>query len=399
MPAPNTAYLNNGNALRMSEEDLAGGVLANYDALIAAYIYGAGNIKALFYLDAITEVEITDDAGTVIQTGFIGLIINGSYNYNHHAASRQFKGALPVYDDADNLITDYVALNDGGLNTLGNGANTSQSSSNSGINLTGNFLSSYYDSSSNYGFRHKKNSDSVWASINSNTVITSQNGGVITMQIPSGIYVAGDSVNVQAFIVNPEGAYYSNTQTFTVLRVALVWKGPATFASQAGSASNVSVFSDTQPAGVGSYISTNINGSGNISAGYYTYDGYWFEISIESGINKSKVIAGGVNGIWPSGDPATPVRFLDVTFTHFASTYTGGCPVVTGGNGTAYNCYFDNVDNVYRTGATSSSVYIANGFYWNGQTAGNGALIFIQIESGVKIAEGDCAAGIYIGAV
>jgi hypothetical protein len=153
MAAPSTAYLNNGNAIRMDEEDLAAAIINSYDALIAAYIYGAADIKALFYLDAIVEVEITDDAATVIGTGFIGLVIVNGANYKYHAAARRFKGSLTSFTDVEVLVNAYIALNDGGLNTLGH---SNQPSAATTTDLRAKlasifFKTAYYEPSTEFG--------------------------------------------------------------------------------------------------------------------------------------------------------------------------------------------------------------------------------------------------------
>jgi hypothetical protein len=216
MPAPNTAYLNNGNALRMSEEDLAGGVLANYDALIAAYIYGAGDIKNLFYLDAITEVQITDDAGNIIQTGFIGLAKINGFNYNQHSQAKRFKGSLLAVNDVGVPIDDYVAFNDGGLNTLGKVSfEEILATSIASIQVFATFISSYYASSTAYGFRYRNfqaGGSGGWIEQNLQPAqgTLAQQGDSDNGSSPIGGQ-KGVIIEFQGFITNSEGTHYGNS--------------------------------------------------------------------------------------------------------------------------------------------------------------------------------------------
>jgi hypothetical protein len=322
--------------------------------------------------------------------------ING-FNYNHHAASRQFKGALPVYDDADNLITDYVVLNDGGLNTMGDGSLGTKELVNAGINVNSSYLSSFYDNSSAYGIRFKKSTSIEWINIGVSNVLAFQDNDIKTFQIPSGNFTFNDTINIQSFITNPEGTYYSIIENYVVPRLILNWKGVATFASQASSQGSITVYAESMPIENGTIITTSISGSGSLSAGYYADFNSWYKIAI-NGSGKSEIDTSGLLGNWPSGDPATPVRYNEVTFVHTDASYTHGCPLVINGNGTSYTCYFDNVDYVYRVGSNGGSL-VNDGFYYDGSTAGNGSPMFVHLVSGAVVAEGNCTDGINIEAV
>jgi len=217
MPAGISAYLNNGNALRLDEEDTIGTILTSFDALVAAYIYGAADIKALFYLDAIVEVQITDDAGAVIGTGFIGLVVVNGVNYPYHAAGRRFKGSLPVFDDADALITDYIALNDGGLNTLAKIAINSipkKFANRIRINITA--LSSFYEASSTFGVEYKLTTGSIYTEFTWPEDPITAKESLITQIVLYTPFARFDIINIRPFINNPEGRKYGDVETITL---------------------------------------------------------------------------------------------------------------------------------------------------------------------------------------
>lgn len=318
MAAPSTAYLNDGNAIRMDEEDLAAAIVNTYDALIAAYIYGSGDIKTLFYLDAIAEVQITDDAGTVISTGFIGLVIPGGFNYNHHASSRRFKGALPVYTDSGALIEDYVALNDGGLNTFGDVDEITFGEANLYyFALTGDFntkASFYAGGIGGYQVFGRTGGITGWITIESTTLIAQATGTIYAIESSYDGYEAyveaGYDLIYRAFHTNTEGTYYSSQKNIMIKAEPVSFKYHDTFASTAFTSGTTVTRYVSKIIIIGGILYTQPEAYDPVTAvfnyapsGYYVVGTKWYQSNFGARIvNSGNCVA----GEYPVGDPANP---------------------------------------------------------------------------------------------
>lgn len=342
MTALNTVYLNGGNAIRMEEKDLAGSVIASFDAYVAAYIYGASDILSLFYLDAISEVQITDDAETaVLGNGFIGLVRPAGVNYDRHASARLFKGALPLDDDAGHPINDYVALNDGGLNTLGDvGTPVVLAAGKQAGNLILSnqlFKSAYHVGTSSYGVKYRVNNSNFWISRTVGERIAQNNQLLQNFTVyTASDYKKGDSVEVTCWIENDEGTFESGIASFIALARTAQFGFSSAYASYAVANLGTpnTVYVTIWPPQTSYIDGINICQffkdeacTINADTGFYTNGSRWWFVDIDAqGYYKIVKLEGAASsGNYPQGDPGNPAAYSITTWDSFSSTTSTIC--------------------------------------------------------------------------
>jgi hypothetical protein len=202
MSAPSTAYVGNGAAkLKLQKNATV------QDLLIANNSYGTlADVKSLFYLDGVVQLKKN---GT---QGFIGLVnaSSNAVNSKHHNVSR-FSSGKTTKDG----IT-YYLCNDGGLNTLGKVSfEEILATSIASIQVFATFISSYYASSTAYGFRYRNfpaGGSGGWFEQNLQPTqgTLAQQGDADNGSSPIVGY-RGVIIEFQAFITNSEGTYYGNS--------------------------------------------------------------------------------------------------------------------------------------------------------------------------------------------
>lgn len=196
MAAPITAYSNN-------KLPISGSTTTTLP--LALNLSSYPNLKGTFFLDKIFRVE--DD--------FIGMVRSGSTMYGYHNPNRFSKVRLK--DESNGDV--YLLCNDGGLNTIPFVRDVAEASNIIfDIKAEARFNSSYYSSTTSYGFRGRQRNinNSGWEGWNN--LVSHYDYGVIPANdyivIESGGFATdrkGVEFEIQPFATNEEGTYYGDS--------------------------------------------------------------------------------------------------------------------------------------------------------------------------------------------
>lgn len=354
MAAPTTAYNN-----------LALNAIST-NSISTTHLFGKLNVDkathlARFYLD---EIMANIDGSGV--KGYAGICNVGSDNYNMHSAAR--RGCVASGAAAGNGLI----FKDGGLNTLAKSvALTNLNARIANVQLSQSVISAWYLQTDTIGIQYKNTSD-VWT--NWLTFAGTQAEATTATKTITGDefdgYVAGDTIEVRAYVTNDEGTYYSSSITFMLLMASFSLKYNSTYASYANSGSTYStVYVDKVPLyeynvrffETDTYPLSYANGS---DAGYYIYDGYWYQIGELTPGGWVGVIDFGraLDGQWPEGDPANPATYSELVFNAYSTIGGSNACSTTESNFTRYLKVSDSL--VYTD--TGFGTLIPDGYYTKG---------------------------------
>lgn len=343
-------------------------------------------MKTRFYLDEVVGTK----------EGVVGLVNPAGANAKYHnLVTRQGKGRFG----------NYIALNDGGLNTRAF-ANTPNSSNKriGSITVSSNIINAFYVNTSLIKVQYK-NSSAIWVNWLSDPNTVPQNTTVTKTFIGEMIdgFYAGDEVSLRFVVTNNEGDYISQELIFMIeLGFLEDLKYHPTVASYANAQTNgatlVDTYVDRYPIFDGNtrFFKTDtvpLNVSQSSETGYYIYDGYWYKIEpadeygVPSPGNYSRVTNFGraVAGQYPIGDPENPSTYAEIVFNNYSTIGgTDACAVI----GTDFTRYLQASDNkVYIN--TSFLVLIPDGYYTR-NTGGGAGYKWFQYSSGLVVASGVC---------
>lgn len=180
------------------------------------------NLKGTFFLDKVFRVE--DD--------FIGMVKSGSTMYSYHNSNRFSK--LRAKDESTGEV--YLLCNDGGLNTLP----FTREEVEAGnfifdLKAEARFNSSFYSSTTNYGFRgrQRNTSNTGWESWNQvsqtgeNGVIA-PNDYIVIQSYGFGSERKSMEFEIQPFATNEEGTYYGDSVLIMPKAKAVTFYGDPT---------------------------------------------------------------------------------------------------------------------------------------------------------------------------
>lgn len=337
--------------------------------LIAKLQVDYATMKSRFYLDEVLTVQIDENTN-----GVIGCITIGGTNESmHNIATRGGVGR----------IGNMIMLNDAGLNTKGNAIYSGVSVQlDVGILVTLYVNSAFYIDSDYAYVKWRKNPSGAWQTNTTSTGFdknTSQEIGVF-LYSASVVLNPGEYIDIIVGVSNAEGDKESTQITFQLPLAADLFGYAADYGSVAYFNYNnyppSTYYFDNYVVEVGTIISSNATSQINVPDGYIANHVYWYKIEEVAGV--STVAKYGNVGVWDTGDPATPTRFIPINFIGRHASWSIGCANI--GSLSPVTIYFDNVSNVYRTTASASGSF-ATGAYYTGTFAPNSSPEFIWIAS------------------
>lgn len=328
-------------------------------------------LKARFYLDGFF---IREHNGVKKWAGYC---IVGSSNYYMHAEARH--SWLRERRNGQDIVVFW----DAGLNTFGHAAYSHTSSQmNAGVMVSVTSKAAWYVDTTNVSVKWKRTYDTVWQE---NKTI----GHVQQTQINLSIPLVSDtveltpnsSINIRICNYNAEGVFETPSYTVPVPSPQGFYATDSSYASfaynkwNAGTPVPSLLYFDSWSLTVGARVFVNDQLSINVGIGYFADGTSWFRTD-----SNGEIIELGAIGFWPPGDPATPVRFVPISYQGYNSNWNTGCsnpslwePITV---------YLDNEDNVTRTEPNAYSSLL-NGFFYTGQTAPNGSWEFVYYNNGV----------------
>lgn len=336
--------------------------------------------KLRFYLDEV----IGGKEGVVGLVNPIG--INATY---HNLATRQGKGRFG----------NYVALNDGGLNTLGTVSIGSLSSSfGSGVIIPITYRNAFYVDSDDIRIMYRKNGSPTWIEYSSRAGTPqgeelTYNGSLTTVD---GDLHPNDLVYVKVKNINAEGTFISDEQSLTLPRPSLIMGFDGSYASyadtnfRAGTSLNTYYFSEYELA-VGVLIAEDETGSINTATGYFACLDFWIKVEMNADpMPKTVITKMGAIGTWDTGDPATPATYYPYTYYHFEGDndrWNIACALIsTPGSNTPKTAYQKVADGKwYETAALST--FAPDGLYYTDD------FNFRVFASGQDVGGGNCTTG------
>ncbi|WP_158798092.1 hypothetical protein [Pedobacter sp. L105] len=158
----------------------------------------AATLKARFYLDYLLPTN----------TGWIGMNLLNSYNYNHHSTARI--GAINMYYNG--YLKSYL---DGGLNTLPDAVlNTIFTRYSNYVRVGTTLKASYFDGGSYArGYQFSVNGG-AYINFNAASTAVAANTSVTVQDICAVAATTNDSVLVRPYFSNSEGTYYGAAVQF-----------------------------------------------------------------------------------------------------------------------------------------------------------------------------------------
>lgn len=338
--------------------------------------------KLRFYLDEVIGGK----------DGIVGLVnpsgINATY---HNLATRQGKGR----------IGNYVALNDGGLNTLGTvSIGTLSSSYGLGVIIPITYRNAFYVDSDDIKIMYRKNGSPTWIEYSSRAGTPqgeelTYNGSLTSVD---GDLHPNDLVYVKVKNINAEGTFISDEKSLTLPRPSLIMGFDGAYASYAYTnfsdpliTKNTYYFSEFD-ASVGVFISEDPTGSLNTATGYFACLDFWIKVELNADtVPKTVITKMGAIGTWDTGDPATPATYYPYTFYHFEGDndrWNIACPYLQGAGDphSPVTVYRSVADDRYYT-STFLTTYASDGLYYTDKTN------FRVFASGQDVGGGNCTTG------
>lgn len=394
MAAPNTYYVNNGNAAIPA--DKVGVLKVNHLPALFAY---SGNQKSMFRLDGWITAQKGDGSATIGFIGFVRIDNVNSLNYRLHNLSKH--GGIELQFPLFRVIT----LTDGGLNiksnvvwdsTLSDRVNNISSKSNVDIpfhnsNVTVTMTWQLFRGGTLIAVKY--------ATRVFNSSFQGQNSvDVVLSAIDDYQPEAGDEVTYSISTSNDQGEFYdpNSVQTIILKPALITWQYNPLVAwpSQivANPTNSIDVRFAKAPFDIGTTFYTNDVMGITLAAGYYIDFERWYQIDI-----TGTLIDMAYHGIWPVGDPAAPVDYVTIVHHGDRTTiinleaYLNLINYTTGTGWDAPTTMYrstrtDSTQNKFYTN-TGLSVEVANGYYvfpYGGgdiDTLENGRyLIFYRIE-------------------
>ena len=335
--------------------------------------------KLRFYLDEVIGGK----------EGVVGLVnpsgINATY---HNLATRQGKGR----------IGNYVALNDGGLNTLGTvSIGTLSSLFGLGVIIPITYRNAFYVDSDDIRIMYRKNGSPTWIEYSSRAGTPQGEeltyNGSLTSE--TGDLHPNDLVYVKVKNVNAEGTFISGEQSLTLPRPSLIMGFDGSYASYAYTAfplATATYYFSEYDANVGVFISEDPTGSLNTATGYFACDDFWIKVELNADVVPKTVITKmGAIYTWDTGDPATPATYYEYTFYHFEGDndrWNIACPYLQGSGDphSPVTVYRSAANNKYYT-STFLTTYASDGLYYTDKTN------FKVFASGQDVGDGNCTTG------
>lgn len=323
-------------------------------------------MKSRFYLDALFNCE---------GKGVIGAVLEGGENAKKHNLTTR-KGV--------GRVKDMVLLNDAGLNTKGvaiYGSVSSQMPGGIAVSMTSK--SAWYVDTDDVSVKWKKSTDSVWQEnfAPSGHAQQTEVNLTILLNSVSATLTPGEDMNIKVCNYNYEGVFESDTITIQVPPPSGFFAYNASYASYAystwmsGTPAPGLFYFNSWELTTGTIVYSDDDMMTAVGAGYYANDTSWFQTDL-----NGEIIAVGSIGSWPPGDPATPVRFIEINYAGQNSNWGTGCSLSS--TWTPVTLWLDNVDNVVRT-FNNPSASLANGFFYTGNKAPNNAWEFVFFYNGV----------------
>ena len=338
-------------------------------------------MKLRFYLDEVVGTK----------EGVVGLVdplgVNAKY---HNLVTRQGKGRFG----------NYVALNDGGLNTRGGvSIGTLSSSFGSGVIIPITYRNAYYVKSDDIRIMYKKNGEVTWTDYSSraNTPqaeYTTYNGSLTSV---TGDLHPEDLVYIKVQNINAEGTFISDEQSLTLPRPSLIMGFDGSYASYAYTnfsnpliTKNTYYFSEYELA-VGVLIAEDETGTINTATGYFACLDFWIKVELNADVVPKTVITKmGAIGTWDTGDPATPATYYPYTYYHFEGDndrWNIACSLIsTPGSNTPKTVYQKVADGKwYET--TGLTTFAPDGLYYTDD------FDFRVFTIGQDVGGGNCTTG------
>ena len=353
--------------------------------LVAKLDTDYSTFKLRFYLDEVIGGK----------EGVVGLVnpsgINATY---HNLATRQGKGRFG----------NYVALNDGGLNTLGTvSIGTLSSIFGLGVIIPITYRNAFYVASDDIRIMYRKNGSPTWIEYSSRAGTPQGEeltyNGLLTSE--TGDLHPNDLVYVKVKNVNAEGTFISGEQSLTLPRPPLIMGFDGSYASYAyTNFSNPSITKNTYyfsefDANVGVLIAEDPTGTINTATGYFACLDFWIKVELNADVVPKTVITKmGAIETWDTGDPATPATYYEYTFYHFEGDidrWNIACPYLqgTGDPHSPVTLYRSVADDRYYT-STFLTTYASDGLYYTDKTN------FKVLQTGQDVGDGNCTTGPFV---
>lgn len=340
-------------------------------AIRGEYAISNADLKSVFKIDKLFQLS----NGT--KSGFVGAVISSGSNYQYHASSR-LSGLK---------ISGYNLLKDAGLNRMGDiSANVTDRSGNVGNNsftLTGIFKSAFYNSTTQYGFRWKKTTDSSWNTYQIGTSIAENSQVSITAQqyvvdATEFLYIeAPFTYDIQLYITNEEGTFYFDYLDLSLLP-ASVSLAYGTSAANAYAATPTTYYKSkkTLTTVVNSWIYSDSNGTTGATSGYY------MDKANPVSPGQYRYYQVGSNGLVTnvgtySVASRNQVPYSGYDLTSYSVAYN---QAVANGWSVIGSIWWDSVADIYYT--TQTGTTLANGYYMISEN--DGEVFYHYIIDGIK---------------
>ena len=237
MAAPTTSY--KSEKLPVIKGNSSGGIATQNDIYIAKFLqnttppsgddWGDGyfnstdteaqklaKIKDIFKIDGLCLVAKGAADGSAAETGFIGYCNSRNSGNGLYHKTERFSGLkVPIGASGGGAASTGELLNDGSLNVMGTitaGAGTyiTPDPANNGFALTANYRSSYYNATTAYGIKWRKQGDSTYNTKSLGTIGVKTKVALSAQSIDvdptDTLYVEAPNIyEIQGFITNEEG--------------------------------------------------------------------------------------------------------------------------------------------------------------------------------------------------